>query len=192
MLCSESFFIGCININCHYIWFWINEVLLSCKLFIMHNWTRSSEMVKWRRCVHDIDILHVKYWCCRFVYLLRPSRAHMLVSYDDRKWNRFLRYWPFERGIHRAPVNSHTKASVAGLWCFLWKKNPDWVNNREAGDLRRQRYYTHYDVTVMFASNGDKYMDCKFVSGKGIQFYLHMRYRQKYGKSEKHNWNARI
>ena len=84
------------------------------------------------------------------------------------------------------------KGQCRGALMFSLKKKTDWVNNREAGDLRRQRYYTHYDVTVMFASNGDKNMDCKFVSGKGIQFYLHMRYRQKYGKSEKHNWNARI
>ena len=43
----------------------------------------------------------------------------------------------------------HTKASDAELWCFLW--SAPWinscVNNREAGDLRRQR--THYDVIVM-------------------------------------------
>ena len=35
-----------------------------------------------------------------------------------------------------------TKTSEAELWCLLW-----WVNNREAGDLRR--YRAHYDVTVM-------------------------------------------
>ena len=40
---------------------------------------------------------------------------------------------------------SRTKASDAELWCFL-----DWVNNREAGDLRRQ--HGHYDVIVMVAS----------------------------------------
>ena len=42
-----------------------------------------------------------------------------------------------------------TKASDAELWCFLWYapwKN-GWVNNREAGDLRRHR--SHYDVIVM-------------------------------------------
>ena len=42
-----------------------------------------------------------------------------------------------------------TKASDAELWCFflfcVWIN--DWVNNREAGDLRR--YRTHYDVIVM-------------------------------------------
>ena len=40
---------------------------------------------------------------------------------------------------------SHTKASDAELWCLLW--SAPWVNNREAGDLRR--YLVHYDVIVM-------------------------------------------
>ena len=43
-----------------------------------------------------------------------------------------------------------TKASDAELWCFLWsppEKKNGWVNNRNAGDMRRHR--AHYDVTVM-------------------------------------------
>ena len=42
-----------------------------------------------------------------------------------------------------------TKASDAELWCFLWSAPwiNGWVNNREAGDLRRHRH--HYDVIVM-------------------------------------------
>ena len=43
---------------------------------------------------------------------------------------------------------SRTKASDAELWCSLicvWING--WINNREAGDLRR--YRAHYDVTVM-------------------------------------------
>ena len=42
-----------------------------------------------------------------------------------------------------------SKASNAGLWCFLWSAPwiNGWVNNHETGDLRRQR--THYDVIVM-------------------------------------------
>ena len=47
-----------------------------------------------------------------------------------------------------------TKASDAELWCFLWSASliwiNGWVNNREAGDLRR--YRIHYDVTVMWKS----------------------------------------
>ena len=43
----------------------------------------------------------------------------------------------------------HTNASDAELWCFLWSAPwiNGWVNNREAGDLRR--YRAHSDVTVM-------------------------------------------
>ena len=42
-----------------------------------------------------------------------------------------------------------TKASDADLWCFLWSAPwiNGWVNNREAGDLRR--HCAHYDVIVM-------------------------------------------
>ena len=45
----------------------------------------------------------------------------------------------------------HTKASDAELWCFLWylPEYYGWLNNREAGDLRR--YLAHYDVIVMSA-----------------------------------------
>ena len=65
---------------------------------------------------------------------------------DVIKWKHFPRNWPFVRGIHRSIPR--TKASDAELWCFLicvWIN--DWVNNREAGDLRR--YRGHYDVIVM-------------------------------------------
>ena len=42
-----------------------------------------------------------------------------------------------------------TKASDAELWCFLWSAPliNGWVNNREAGGLRRHR--SHYDVIVI-------------------------------------------
>ena len=44
----------------------------------------------------------------------------------------------------------HTKASDAEPWCFLWSVPwiNGWVNNHEAGDLRRHR--AHYDVIVMW------------------------------------------
>ena len=65
------------------------------------------------------------------------------------KWKRFPRYWPFVWGIHRSPVNSSHKGQWRGALIFslicVWING--WVNNREAGDLRR--YRAHYDVTVM-------------------------------------------
>ena len=41
------------------------------------------------------------------------------------------------------------KASDAEPWCLLWFASERWVNNRDAGDLRRHR--AHYDVSVMVA-----------------------------------------
>ena len=64
---------------------------------------------------------------------------------DVIKWKHFPRYWPFVRGI------PPTKASYAEFWCFFcflstpWINR--WVNNREAGDLRR--YRARYDGIVM-------------------------------------------
>ena len=62
---------------------------------------------------------------CIFTSIFSPLFSN---SHDDAiKWKHFPRYWPFVRGIHR------------GLH--------RWVNNGEAGDLRR--HCAHYDVTVM-------------------------------------------
>ena len=62
----------------------------------------------------------------------------------------FPRYWPFVRGIHRSPVNSPHKGQWRGALMFslicVWING--WVNNGEAGDLRR--YRARYDVTVMW------------------------------------------
>ena len=72
------------------------------------------------------------------------------VFHDDViKWERFPRYWPFVRGIHRSPVNSPHKGQWRGdlgisLIC-AWING--WVNTREAGDLGRHR--PHCDVIVM-------------------------------------------
>ena len=65
------------------------------------------------------------------------------------KWKHFPRYLPFVQGFHRSSVNSPHKGQWRGalmlsLIC-AWIKG--WVNNREAGDLRR--YRVHYVVTVM-------------------------------------------
>ena len=52
-------------------------------------------------------------------------------------------------GIHRWLVNSPHKGQrrEALLFSFICAWTNDWINNRDAGDLRR--YRSHYDVTVM-------------------------------------------
>ena len=77
----------------------------------------------------------------------RWSLPH-ISSYTKALWWRH-QIKTFVRGIHRSPVNSPHKGQWRGALMFSFVCAPmnDWVNNREAGDLRRHR--AHYDVTVM-------------------------------------------
>ena len=66
-----------------------------------------------------------------------------------------------------------TMASGAELWCFLWSapwKN-GWVNNREAGDLRR--HCAHYDVIVI--SHTDKMASFHWARDQDSQLSLFRR-----------------
>ena len=86
-------------------------------------------------------------------------------THDDViKWKHFPRYWPFVRGVHRSrwihrtkacpssplPVNSPHKGQWRGALMFslICARMNDWVNNREAGELRC--HHGHYDVSVMY------------------------------------------
>ena len=78
------------------------------------------------------------------------------VCHDDIiKWKHFPHYWPFVRGFHPSPVNSHHKGQWLGALMFslicTWINA--WVNNHKAGDLRCHR--AHYDVIVMCISYWD-------------------------------------
>ena len=78
--------------------------------------------------------------------------------YDDViKWKHFPRYWTFVQEILPSLVNSPYKGQWRGALMFslicAWIN--DWVNNHEAGDLRRHR--AHYDVIVM---NFDPRLQC--------------------------------
>ena len=85
-------------------------------------------------------------WCLLELDFLRQ----FFFKHDDViKWKHFPRYWPFVRGIHRSPVNSPHKGQWRGALMFtlICARINGWVNNCEAGDLRR--YHAHYDVTIM-------------------------------------------
>ena len=77
------------------------------------------------------------------------AEQNVLTHDDVIKWKHFPRYWPFVRRIHRSPVNSPHKDQWRGTLMFslicVWING--WVNNREAGDLRRHQ--AHCDVIVM-------------------------------------------
>ena len=96
-------------------------------------------------------------------------------------------------GIHRWPVNSPHKIQWRGAFIFSlicpWING--WVNNREAGDLRRHR--THYPVTVTphlitpgdnahlqayRYSLGNLLIDWCFISKKCTYIYINSTYKQ--------------
>ena len=89
----------------------------------------------------------------------KKSHKPLFLLHDDViKCKHFPRYWPFVRIIHRSPVNSPHKGQWRGALMFslicVWING--WVNNREAGDLRR--YRAHYDVIVMVMAHWRIYM----------------------------------
>ena len=110
---------------------------------------------------------HMKADACSFVSLLQhylfDTLIYMVVipigalslcdaayDHDDViKWKHFPRYWPFERGIHRSPMNSSHKGQWRGalMLSLIWVWMNASINNLDAGDLIRHR--AHYDVIVM-------------------------------------------
>ena len=98
--------------------------------------TNGQITSKWKLCCHGIK--HLKW------------RHTLVICHDDViKWKHFPCHWPFVRVIHRSLVNSPYKGqwrwSLMNSLICAWTNG--WVNNRDAGDLRRLR--PHYDVNVM-------------------------------------------
>ena len=143
--------------------------LIGLALNLMHLWIRHSIMTYICTCVLHyrstsyININCNAFSCWRSAMSLKviwgwylPREVHIdfprytWPQHDDViKWNHFPRNWPFVRKIHRSPVNFPHKGQWRGALMFslIYAWINDWVNNREAGDLRRQ--HGHYDVIVM-------------------------------------------
>ena len=74
----------------------------------------------------------------------------IIWSHDDViKWKHFPRYWPFVKGIHRAPMDSPHKGQwrEALMFSLIGTRTNGWANTRDARDLRR--HHAHYEVTEM-------------------------------------------
>ena len=126
---------------------------------IYFNFSSASNVYCWMYIINIIRNFAFRMTSIRCIFLsvndvpiLLTIKVHFRNAewHDDViKWKHVPRYWPFVRGIHRSPVNSPHKgqwhrALMFSLIC-VWINA--WVNNREAGDLRRFR--VHYDVSVM-------------------------------------------
>ena len=91
-------------------------------------------LITWRRNYHGELISMERWW---------------IYHNNVIKWKHSAYYRPFVRGIHRSPVNSSHKGQWRGALVFFicaWINS--WVNNGEAGDLRRHR--AHYEVIIMW------------------------------------------
>ena len=129
--------------------------LYSCnspKLQLYNGFLNTTGMITkpWRRMICLIELSRVGF---KFsLTWVTGELSHDAVI----KWKQFLRFWPFVWGIHRSPVNSPHKGQWRRAWMFslicAWING--WVNNIEAGDLRRHR--AHCDVIEGPASNAMK------------------------------------
>ena len=92
---------------------------------------------------------------CNFVDQSVLISINIKLNADDViTWKHFPRYCPFVREIHRSLVNSRHKDQWRGAlgFSFICAWINGWINNHEAGDLRRHR--AHHDVIVMCCSWG--------------------------------------
>ena len=119
----------------------------------INGWENNREAGDLRRYRTHYDVIVMRNWThITNRDLLTQIRTWISINHDGViKWKHFPRYWPFVRGIHRSPVNSPHKGQWRGALMFslIWVWINSWVNNREAGDLRR--YRVHCDVIVMIS-----------------------------------------
>ena len=81
-----------------------------------------------------------------------PPVTHRPITWWRHQMEAFSALLAFCAGNSPVPVNSPHKGQWRGALMFslIWTSTNGWVNNREAGDLRRHR--AHYDVIVMRAT----------------------------------------
>ena len=75
-----------------------------------------------------------------YAWLVMGQRFH--IQDDVIKWKHFLCYWPFVRRIHGSPHKGQWRGAL--MFSLVCERINAWLNNRQAGYLRRHR--AHYDV----------------------------------------------
>ena len=99
----------------------------------------------------QIMVTSVQEWTCVSQRVLHHpfQRARLILSWWRHQMETFSALLALCVGNSPVPVNSPHKGQWRGALMFslIYASINDWVNNREAGDLRRQR--GHYDVIVM-------------------------------------------
>ena len=131
-----------------------SEILIAIHIFSFTEMHLKMSTGKWRPFCASLNVLNKLYSREVERSSTHQFRCYQRVNFvtapdDVIKLKHFPLYWPFVRGIHRSPVNSPHKVQWRGTLMFslIWAWTNGWVNNHEAGDLRRHR--AHYDVTII-------------------------------------------
>ena len=120
-----------------------------------------DDFSRWR---DDMEMFSTLQAVCEGVHQWIFVRCHMAFIIMTSLNGNIFHYWPFVRGIHRSLVNSPHKGQWRGALMFslicVWING--WVNNGEAGDLRR--YLIHYGITVMIEPMGHNELNITYYS----------------------------
>ena len=117
-----------------------SKIWIQIKSFSFIKMHLNMSPANYRQFCLGLNFLHIKTW--------RASRLLVLMmTSSNGDIFRVTGHLCGECNIHR--WIPRTRASDAKLWCFLWWIN-GWVNNGEAGGLRR--HCAPNDVTVMLLS----------------------------------------
>ena len=131
----------------------------------VENLSPKTRIPQWTNFKHVTCKYHIRCDARLSVAFPKDYSEHFCLHDDAIKWKHFRRYWPFVWGIHPSPMNSQHKGQWRGALIFslicVWING--WVNNRDAGDLRR--YRVHYGGTVMNLW----WLKCKYKSLKQQQ-----------------------
>ena len=130
--------------------------ILSNKSYAMWGWIRDCNLhetiIGW--CHISEQMCYMVFHLSRFSTIMKTLvYRHSYTMMTSSNGNIFRVTGPLCGEFTGPPVNSPHKGQWRGALMFplicVWIN--DWVNNREAGDLRR--YRGHYDVTVMTHAN---------------------------------------
>ena len=110
------------------------------------------------------SVLEIRWW-------LRICDAKPSSTWWRHQMETFSALLAICAGNSPVPVNSPHKGQWRGALMFslIWAWINDWINNREAGDLRRNR--AHYDVIIMISHTNDTTEWGKFFPSAKMRYH---------------------
>ena len=103
------------------------------------------------------------------------------------------RYWPFVWEIHRSPVNSPHKVQWRGALIFslICARVDGWVNNREAGDMRRH-VSARIQTIVSWVRNEMESDILFFCHCWYLESLVFIKYVQKFYRNSANNFSINV